>query len=99
MTTNLLNILEQAKTLKESYDIEYITARENARNIYKAVRTLEEKYEENQSEETEEKLDEIYDIFEKACEAETDAYDKYDKINRAILKLQDALDLLSELEL
>ena len=83
MITNLLNTLEQAKTLKESYDIEYITARENARNIYKAVRTLEEKYEENQSEETEEKLDEIYDIFEKACEAETDAYDKYDKINRA----------------
>ena len=99
MTTNLLNTLEQAKTLRESYDVEYLTARENARNIYKAVRTLEEKYEENQSEETEEKLDEIYDIFEKACEAETDAYDKYDKINRAILKLQDALDLISELEL
>ena len=99
MTTNLLNTLEQAKTLRESYDVEYLTARENARNIYKAVRTLEEKYEENQSEETEEKLDEIYDIFEKACEAETGAYDKYDKINRAILKLQDALDLISELEL
>lgn len=99
MTTNLLNTLEQAKTLRESYDMEYLTARENARNIYKAVRTLEEKYEKNQDEETEEKLDEIYDIFEKACEAETVAYDRYDKINRAILKLQDALDLISELEL
>lgn len=99
MTTNLLKTLEQAKTLRESYDVEYLTARENARNIYKAVRTLEEKYEENQSEETEEKLDEIYDIFEKANEAENVAYDRYDKINRAILKLQDAFDLLSELEL
>ena len=99
MTTNLLNTLERAKALKESYDIEYITASENARNIYKAVRALEEKYEGNQDEETGKKLDEIYDIFEKACEAETDAYDKYDKINRAILKLQDALDLISELEL
>lgn len=99
MTTNLLNTLEQAKTLRESYDMEYLTARENARNIYKAVRTLEEKYEKNQDEETEEKLDEIYDIFEKACEAETAAYDKYDKISSAILKLQDALDLISELEL
>ena len=99
MTTNLLNTLEQAKTLRESYDMKYLTARENARNIYKAVLALEEKYEENQDEETEKKLDEIYDIYEKACEAETNAYDKYDKINRAILKLQDALDLLSELEL
>ena len=99
MTTNLLNTLERAKALKESYDIEYITASENARNIYKVVRALEEKYEENQDEETGKKLDEIYDIFEKACEAETDAYDKYDKINRAILILRDALDLISELEL
>lgn len=99
MITNLLNILEQAKTLRESYDIEYITARENARNIYKAVHALEEKYEENQSEETEKKLDEIYDIYEKAYEAEAGAYDKYDKISSAILKLQDALDLISELEL
>lgn len=72
MTTNLLKTLKRAKALRKSYDIEYITARENARNIYKAVRTLEEKYEENQSEETGEKLDEIYDIYEKANEAETD---------------------------
>ena len=99
MITNLLNTLEQARALKKSYDIEYITASENARSIYKAVRTLEEKYEENQDEETGKKLDEIYDIYEKANEAETVAYDRYDKINRAILKLQDALDLLSELEL
>lgn len=99
MTANLLNTLEQAKALRESYDIEYITASENARSIYKAVRTLEEKYEENQDEETGKKLDEIYDIYEKANEAETVAYDRYDKINRAILKLQDALDLISELEL
>lgn len=99
MTTNLLNTLERAKELKESYDIEYITASENARNIYKAVRILEEKYEKNQDEETGKKLDEIYDIYEKANEAENVAYDKYDKINRAILKLQDALDLISELEL
>lgn len=99
MTTNLLNALERLKALRESYDIEYITARKNTRNIYKAVHALEEKYEENQSEETKEKLDEIYDIFEKAWEAEADAYDKYDKISSAILKLQDALDLLSELEL
>lgn len=99
MTTNLLNTLERLKALRESYDIEYITARKNTRNIYKAVHALEEKYEENQSEETEEKLDEIYDIFEKVWEAEADAYDKYDKISSAILKLQDALDLLSELEL
>lgn len=99
MITNLLNTLEQARALKKSYDIEYITASENARSIYKAVRTLEEKYEENQDEETGKKLDEIYDIYEKANEAETVAYDRYDKINRAILKLQDALDLISELEL
>lgn len=99
MITNLLNTLERAKELKESYDIEYITASENARNIYKAVRTLEEKYEKNQDEETGKKLDEIYDIYEKANEAENVAYDRYDKINRAILKLQDALDLISELEL
>lgn len=99
MTTNLLNTLEQAKTLKESYDIEYLTASENARSIYKAVRALEEKYEKNQDEETGKKLDEIYDIYEKANEAENVAYDRYDKINRAILKLQDAFDLLSELEL
>lgn len=99
MTTNLLNTLEQAKTLRESYDVEYLTARENARNIYKAVHALEEKYEENQDEEIGKKLDEIYDIYEKANEAENVAYDKYDKINRAILKLQDALDLISELEL
>ena len=99
MTTNLLNTLEQAKTLMESYDVEYFTARENTRNMYKAVRILEEKYEENQDEETGKKLDEIYDIYEKANEAETVAYDRYDKINRAILKLQDALDLISELEL
>ena len=99
MTANLLNILGQAKTLKESYDMEYLTAGENARNIYKAVCTLEEKYEKNQDEETGKKLDEIYDIYEKANEAENVAYDKYDKINRAILILQDALDLISELEL
>ena len=99
MITNLLNTLEQAKALKESYDIEYIIASENARNIYKAVRTLEETYEKKQDEETGKKLDEIYDIYEKANEAETVAYDRYDKINRAILILRDALDLLSELEL
>ena len=99
MTTNLLNTLERAKELRESYDIEYITASENARSIYKAVRTLEETYEKNQDEETGKKLDEIYDIYEKANDAEADAYDRHDKINRAILKLQDALDLLSELEL
>lgn len=99
MTTNLLNTLERAKALKESYDIEYITASENARNIYKAVRALEEKYEEIQDEETEKKLNEIYDIYEKACETETDAYDKYDRINRAIFILQDALELISELGL
>lgn len=99
MTANLLNTLERAKALRESYDMEYLTAGENARNIYKAVRTLEEKYEKNQDEETGKKLDEIYDIYEKANEAEADAYDKYDKISRAILKLQDALDLISELGL
>lgn len=99
MTTNLLKTLERLKALRKSYDIEYIAARENARNIYKTVHALEEKYEENQSEEVGKKLDEAYDIYEKANEAETDAYDKYDKINRAILILQDALDLLSELEL
>ena len=68
-------------------------------NISPQAKTLEEKYEKNQDEETGKKLDEIYDIYEKANEAENVAYDKYDKINRAILKLQDALDLLSELEL
>lgn len=99
MTTNLLKTLERIKALRKSYDIEYLTASENARSIYKAVRTLEEKYEENQDEETGKKLDEAYDIYEKANEAATDAYDRYDKINRAILILQDALDLLSELEL
>lgn len=99
MTTNLFNTLEQAKALRESYDAEYITARENAWNIYKTVRALEEKYEENQDEETGNKLDEAYDIYEKANEAETEAYDKYDKIDGAVLKLQDALDLLNELGL
>ena len=99
MTANLLNTLERVKALRESYDIEYITARKNTRNIYKAVHALEEKYEENQSEETGKKLDEIYDIYEKAWKAEADAYDKYDKISSAILKLQDALDLISELGL
>ena len=99
MTTNLLNTLEQAKALRESYDAEYITARENAWNIYKTVRALEKKYEENQDEETGKKLDEAYDIYEKANDAEKEAYDKYDKIDDAVSKLQDALDLLNELGL
>lgn len=99
MTTKLLNTLEQAKTLRESYDAEYTTARENARNIYKTVRALEVEYEKNQDEETGKKLDEAYDVYEKANEAETDAYDKYDMIDSAILKMQDALDLLNELGL
>ena len=42
MIANLLNTLEQAKALKKSYDIEYITASENARSIYKAA-SIEEK--------------------------------------------------------
>lgn len=99
MTTNLLNTLEQAKTLRESYDAEYITARENAWNIYKTVRALEAKYEENRDEETGKKLDEAYDIYEKANDAEIEASDKYDKIDDVVLKLQDALDLLNELGL
>lgn len=99
MTTNLLNTLEQAKALRESYDAEYITARENAWNIYKTVRALEEKYKENKDEETGKKLDEAYDIYEKANDAEIEAYDKYDKIDDVVLKLQDALDLLNELGL
>lgn len=99
MTTKLLNTLEQTKALRESYDAEYTTARENARNIYKTVRALEVKYEENKDEETGKKLDKAYDIYEKANEAETDAYDKYDKIDSAIIKIQDALDLLNELGL
>lgn len=99
MTTKLLNTLEQAKALRESYDAEYTTARENARNIYKTVRALEVKYEENKDEGTGKKLDKAYDIYEKANEAETDAYDKYDKIDSAIIKIQDALDLLNELGL
>lgn len=99
MTTNLLNTLEQAKALRDSYDAEYIIAQENARNIYKTLCALEKKYEENQDEETGKKLDKIYDIYDKAYEAETEAYDKYDKIDSAILKLQDALNLLNELGL
>lgn len=99
MTTKLFNALGQAEVLRESYDAEYTTARENARNIYKTVRALEIKYEENQDEETGKKLDEAYNIYEKANEAETDAYDKYDKIDSAIIKIQDALDLLIELGL
>lgn len=99
MTTNLFNALEQAKALRESYDAEYITARENAVRIYKEVRALEVKYEENEDEETGKKLDEAYDIYEKANEAETDAYEKYDMIDSAILKMEDALDLLNELGL
>lgn len=99
MTTNLLNILEQAKALRESYDAEYITARENACNIYITVCDLEAKYEENRDEETGKKLDEAYDIYEKANDAEIEAYDKYDKIDDVVLKLQDALDLLNELGL
>lgn len=99
MTTTLFNTLEQAKTLRNSYDVECITARENALNIYKTLCALEKKYEENQDEETGKKLDEIYDIYDKAYEAETEAYDKYDRIDSAILKLQDALDLLNELGL
>lgn len=99
MTTNLLNTLEQAKALRDSYDAEYITAQENAWNIYKTLCALEKKYEENQDEEIGKKLDEMYDIYDQAYEAETEAYDKYDKIDSAILKLQDALDLLNELGL
>ena len=99
MTTNLFNTLEQAKALRESYDAEYITARENAREIYKTVRALEVKYEENEDEEIGKKLDEAYDIYDKANEAETDAYEKYDMIDSAILKMQDALDLLNGLGL
>lgn len=97
MTTNLLNALEQAKALEESYYAEYAIARENAWNIYKTVCTLEEKYEENQDEETGKKLDEVYDIYEKANEAEKETYDKYDKIDSAIIEIQDVLDLLDEL--
>ena len=99
MITNLLNTLEQAEALRESYDAEYITARENAWNIYKTVRALGEKYKENQDEETGKKLDEAYDIYAKANDAEIEAYDKYDKIDDVVLKLQDALDLLNELGL
>lgn len=99
MTTNLFNTLEQAKALRESYDAEYINARENAVRIYKEMRALEVKYEENEDEEIGRKLDEAYDIYEKANEAETEAYDKYDKIDGAILKMEDALDLLNELGL
>lgn len=99
MTTTLLNTLEQAKNLKDSYDAEYLAAQENAGNIYKTLCALEKEYEENQDEETGKKLDEIYDIYDRAYEAETEAYDKYDKIDGAILKLQDALDLLNELGL
>lgn len=99
MTTTLLNTLEQAKTLRDSYDVEYLTAQENARNIYKTLCALEKKYEENQDEETGKKLDKMYDIYDKAYVAETEAYDKYDRIDSAILKLQDALDLLNELGL
>lgn len=99
MTTNLFNTLEQAKALRKSYNMNYITAQENARNIYKTLCALEKKYEENQDEETEKKLNEIYDIYDKAYEAETETYDKYDKIDGAILKLQDALNLLNELGL
>lgn len=99
MTTNLFNTLEQAKALRESYNTEYITARENTRNIYKTICDLEKKYWKNQDEETGKKLDEAYDIYDKAYEAETEAYDKHDKIDNAIFKLQDALDLLNELGL
>lgn len=99
MTTNLLNTLEQAKALRESYDAEYITARENAWNIYKTVCALEEKYEKNRDEKTGKKLDEAYDIYEKANDAEIEASNKYDKIDDVVLKLQDALDLLNELGL
>ena len=99
MTTKLFNALEQAKALRESYDAEYITAREKARNIYKTVRALEVKYEENQDEEMGKKLDEAYDVYEKVNEAETEAYNKYDTIDDAITKMQDALDLLNELGL
>ena len=99
MTTNLLSTLEQAKALRESYDAEYITARENAWNIYKTVRALEEKYEKNRDEKTGKKLDEAYDIYEKANDAEIEVSNKYDKIDDVVLKLQDALDLLNELGL
>lgn len=99
MTTKLLNTLEQAKALRESYDAEYITARENAWNIYKTVRALEAKYEENQDEEIGKKLDEAYDVYEKATREEQWAYYRYDKIDDAITKMQDALDQLNELGL
>ena len=99
MTTNLLNMLEQAKTLRDNYDAEFNTASEAVCNIYKTVCALERKYEENQDEETGKKLDEAYDIYEKVHEIETEAYDKYYTIDSAILKLQDALDLLNELGL
>lgn len=99
MTTKLLNTLEQAKALRESYDAEYIIARENAWNIYKTVRALEAKYEENQDEEIGKKLDEAYDVYEKATREEQWAYYRYDKIDDAITKMQDALDLLNELGL
>lgn len=99
MTTNLLNTLEQAKDLWDNYYTEYAAARENAWNIYKTVCALEEKYEENQDEEIGKKLDEVYDIYEKAYEAETEIHDKYDKIDSAVLKLQVALELLKELGL
>lgn len=99
MTTKLFNILEQAKALRESYDAEYIAAKENEWNIYKTVRALEEEYEENEDEETGKKLDEAYDIYEKANRAEIEAYDKYDIIDDAIIDMQNALDLLNELGL
>ena len=99
MTTNLLNTLEQAKALRESYDVECIIARENAENIYKTLCALDKEYEKNQDEETGKKLDEIYDIYDRAYEAETEAYDKYDKIDSAIFNLQDALELLKKLGL
>lgn len=99
MTTNLFNALEQAKALRESYNAEYFTAQENAIKTYKIIRALEVEYEVNKDEETGKKLDEAYDIYDKANEAETDAYEKYDMIDSAILKMQDALDLLNELGL
>ena len=99
MTTKLLNTLEQAKALWDNYYAEYAAARENAWNIYKTVCALEEKYEENQDEEIGKKLDEVYNIYEKANETETKAHDNFNKIDNAVLKLQVALELLKELGL
>ena len=97
MTTNLLNTLKQTKALWDNCYAEYAAARKNAWNIYKTVCALEEKYEENQDEEIGKKLDEVYNIYEKANEAETKAHDNFNKIDNAVLKLQVALELLNEL--